>query len=334
MRVAIDSGPLSSGHSVRGIGVTTRELLREFEERPPKDIQIFAVDFSRSNLAKYDLAHYQSFRPYFRDLPLSKPTKKLVITIHDLIPLIYPEHYPPGIRGWLNWQLNRRIIKSEVNAIITISETSKKDICRFLGVDPEKVFVVYLAPQRMFKKITNTSVLHLTAKKYKLPSRFALYIGDVNYNKNIPNLVEACRTAKIPLVIAGKQAAEIENSGLNHPELTHLKNVDWSGVVRLGYVSEYDLSMIMNLASVYIQPSFYEGFGLPLLEAYACGTPIAVAKNQCHVEILGDEFEYFDPKDTKGMSDKILNPNKGRKLPRQYSWGQTAKDTLSVYGKV
>jgi len=100
------------------------------------------------------------------------------------------------------------------------------------------------------------------AKRNGLSDRFALYVGDINYNKNIPNLIKACKLAKIPLVIAGKQAMEVEKMNLDHPELIHLKNLDWSGVVRLGFVPDEDLVKIYNLASVYIQPSFYEGFGL------------------------------------------------------------------------
>jgi glycosyltransferase involved in cell wall biosynthesis len=138
----------------------------------------------------------------------------------------------------------------------------------------------------------------------------------------------------MPLVIAGKQAFEIEKMNLDHPELSHLKGIDWTGVIRLGFVPDELLIELYNLAEVYIQPSFYEGFGLPVLEAVACGTPVVAAKTQALVEILGDGLNYVNSYDPKAMAESILNPNIDVKLPRIYSWDKTAKDTLKVYQSV
>ncbi len=332
MKIAIDSRPLVSGDSVRGIGVYTRELIGELQKR--KDIIISTVHGSQFT-EHFDIVHFTSFNPYVVSVPFAKPRNtKFVLTIYDLIPLIYPNHYPGGIKGNLRWAINKYLIKKNVDAIITISETSQKDICRFLGVKPDIVHVVYLAPRPIFKKMENGKWKMEIAKRYNLPERFALYVGDVNYNKNIPALVKACKIAKIPLVIAGKQAKEVESMDLDHPELKHLKNVDWNGVIRLGFVPDEDLVSIYNLASVYVQPSIYEGFGLPALEAVACSTPIAVAKSQCLVEVLGDDFSYCDSKDAVSMAKAILNPNKGKKLPRTYTWGKTAEETWEVYDNV
>ena len=171
-------------------------------------------------------------------------------------------------------------------------------------------------------------------KKYNLPKSFALYVGDINYNKNVPNLVKACKIAKMPLVIAGKQVKEVESLNLNHPELKHLKNIDWSEILRLGFVPDSDLVAIYNLAAVYVQPSLYEGFGLPVLEAVACNTPIVATKTQALVEILGDGLNYVDPSDPKEIAMSILNPNKNVKLPRIYSWEKMAKETFKVYEDV
>lgn len=294
MKIAFVSGKNSDLDATRGIGVHTNTLVEELKK-------LGVVEDSKSP----DIVHYTKFRPFFVDLPFMKPSKKVILTIHDLIPLIYPEHYPPGIKGKINFAINKFLIWKNVDAIITISETSKKDICRFLNVDPKKVFVTYLAPKKFFKKIDNPSYPGL-------PKRFALYVGDVNYNKNIPWLIEKENELKLPLVIVGKQAVEIEKMDLDHPELKHLKNIDWKGIIRLGFVDDSDLVKIYNLATVYIQPSLYEGFGLPALEAVACGTPIIFYKSQALVEILED----------------------GKKLPRDYSWEKTAKDTLEVYKNV
>jgi glycosyltransferase involved in cell wall biosynthesis len=322
-KVAIDSGPLKSGDSVRGIGVYTRELL--------KALKMDGVDVSKADLSKFDVVHFTRFHPFFVSLPFSKPKNtKFVLTIYDLIPLIYPKHYPPGIKGKIKWQLNKYLIHKNVDAIITISETSKKDICRFLEIDPSKVFVTHLAPRQSFKKISNLKNLSYVKIKYSLPPKFALYVGDVNYNKNILNLIKACDIAKIPLVIIGKQAAQIGKMDLNHRELIHLKGIDWKNVTNLGFVDDNDLVKIYNLATLYVQPSFYEGFGLPLLEAYACGTPIAVSKNQCHVEILGSDFLYFDPNNPSDIAHHLLNPNKHKNLSRNYNWSKTGSETSAI----
>jgi glycosyltransferase involved in cell wall biosynthesis len=324
LKVAIDSGPLSSGDSVRGIGTYTRELL--------KALKMEGTDVGNADLGKYDVIHFTRFNPFFISIPFLKPNNtKFVLTIYDLIPLIYPKHYLPGVRGGINWLINKWLIKKNIDVIITISETSKKDICRFLKVNPKRVFVTYLASPTIFKPIKNTSLLYSIEVKYRLPKKFALYVGDINYNKNIPNLIEACEIAKIPLVIVGKQAKEIESMDLNHPELSHLKNLNWSGVTRPGFVPDGDLTKIYNLASVYVQPSFYEGFGLPLLEAIACNTPVVAAGTQCLVEILGDDFRYVDAGNAKSIAEGILNPNINKKLPREYSWKKTAKETLKTY---
>ena len=213
IKVAIDSGPTKSGDAVRGIGVHTITLVKYL--RKLKDLDIDVVDFSKEDLGKYDIAHYQKFNPYFFSTPFSKKTKT-VLTIHDLIYLIYPKHYPAGIKGSLRLLIQKLLIKN-VDAVITITETSKKDIVRFLGIPQEKIHVVYLAPKEIFKSLTDQKLLTRTKSKYNLPDRFVLYVGDVNYNKNVLGLCKACKLAKIPLVIAGKQAAS-NDFDRSHPE--------------------------------------------------------------------------------------------------------------------
>jgi glycosyltransferase involved in cell wall biosynthesis len=324
LKIAIDREPLTGGDSVRGIGTYTRELL--------KALKMDGVNVTKIDLSKYDVVHFTRFNPYFISVPFTKPKNtKYILTIYDLIPLIYPKHYPSGIKGKIKFLVNKYLIQKNIDAIVTISETSKKDICRFLGVSPNKVHVTYLAPRIEFKKLENGEWETEIRKQYILPDRFALYVGDINYNKNIPCLLKACKIAKIHLVIAGKQAAQVKEMDLNHPELVHLQNLDWSNVTRLGFVQDEDLVKIYNLASVYVQPSFYEGFGLPLLEAIACGTPVAVTKNQCHVEILGDSFRFASPESSEEMAASILSPNTNAKLPRKYSWEKTAEETLKLY---
>jgi glycosyltransferase involved in cell wall biosynthesis len=333
IKVALDSGPLTSGHAIRGIGVHTRELAKHLKSF--KDLNIDIVDFSETDLSKYDIAHYQYFHPHVLSLPIVKKTKT-ILTIHDLIRLIYPDAYPSGIKGSLIFLLQKILIRN-VDAIITISETSKKDIIRFLNIDPDNIYVTYLAQDKIFKPIKDKKRLREVQLKYNLPAKFVLYVGDVNYNKNLMNLAEACRIAKIKLVMVGKKTKE------ENPD-DHIENKPWisflkkykndNNIQRLGFVETDDIVSIYNLATLYCQPSFYEGFGLACLESLSCGTPVVAAKTQSLVEILEGAATFVDPSDSKeiakGFSKLIKNP----KLPREYSWEKTALETYEVYKKI
>lgn len=330
MKVGIHLGGVRGGHEVRGIGVHTSELIKALDKIKDKDVEISEYKSG----GKYDLVHYTVFKPYVFSIPAKKEAGKVVLTIHDLIPLIYPKHYPGGIKGNIIFFVQKLLIKRNVDAIITISETSKKDICRFLNTDPLKVRVIYLAAKEIFKKITDNKLLNSVKEKYNLPEKFALYVGDVNYNKNIPNLIKACEIAKIKLVIVGKQAKEIEKEDLSHPELIHLKNIDLSKVIRLGFVPDGDLAAIYNLTEVSVQPSLYEGFGLPVLEAIACGCPVVASKIQTHVEIAEGAVTFVDPNSPEDIARGINKPGKITSLPKKYDWDKTAKQTLEVYKHV
>jgi glycosyltransferase involved in cell wall biosynthesis len=334
VKVLIDTGPLSSGDSIRGIGVYARELINAFRTASNKKGTVVAADIAGKDLSDYDVVHFTAFKPFSVSFPWKKPAgTKFIATIYDLIPLIYPRHYPSGIKGFISWRINKYLIRNRIDAVITITETSKKDICRFTGIDPNRVHVIYLAARKTFRK-KEAKNRKTEIGGVKIPDRFALYVGDINYNKNIPNLVKACKIAGILLVIAGKQAFRVGEIDLNHPELSHLKGIDWSGVIRLGFVSDEELVELYNLATLYIQPSLYEGFGLPVLEAVACGTPVVAAKTQALVEVLGKDFNYVDGSDPKAMAESILNPNRDIQLPEVYSWEKTADETLELYEKV
>ena len=147
MKIAIDSGPTTGGHSWRGIGVNTRELISGLLKFKDKTFAVDSFDFAgedKSGLKGYDIVHLTSFNPYFVSIPFNKSGYKLVLTIHDLIPLIYPKNYASGLRGKIRFLINKFLINQNVDAIVTISETSKKDIVRFLGVPPRLVHVIYL----------------------------------------------------------------------------------------------------------------------------------------------------------------------------------------------
>lgn len=371
MKVAIDSGPLTSGDAVRGIGTYTRELIQALNEKTPlrptsreapRDfagqakgsirqtqgkLKIEVVDFKSADLSGYDLLHFPYFHPYFLTLPFSKKNK-WVITIHDLIPLIYPEHFPPGLKGKIKF-LIQRLSLGKVEGIIAVSETTKKDIVRLLGVPGQKIEVIYEAPREIFKKMEIGNWKLETKKRYGLPERFVLYVGDVNYNKNILALADACKIAKVSLVIVGKQAAssDIDFAHVeNRPFAVFLEKYgEDPGIIRLGYVSDSDLVAIYNLATVYCQPSFYEGFGLPILEAFACGCPVVASRTQALVEIGEGAALFADPLDPKVIAEKISHLcedselratliRKGWQRVKDFSWTKISKETIAFYRKI
>ena len=365
-KIAIVNGASNKADSVRGIGAHNSSLFNAFHKLKNKEIEISEVN-KNDDLSKYDVVHFTVFRPFFISLPFFKPKNaKFVLTIHDLIPLIYSKYYPSGARGRISFLVNKFLVKRYVDRIITISETSKKDICRFLEVDPEIIDVVYIAAKKTIVILKTGKWIEDIKLKYNLPEKFILFDHGVNYNKNLPTLIKACRIVKLKLVIIGKHAVELEDqiksygkiSGpqdmirsilkIPHPQNAHFKNlldeINKGEVVRTGFVSDRDLNRIFNIADIYVQPSFYEGFGMPPLEAMTVGCPVISSRTQALVEVCGDACLYFDPYNVDDLVEKIkiFENNsktksqyikKGYEQVKKYSWEKAARETLEVYAK-
>ena len=334
MRVAIDVSPLKNANRYRGVGIYTQQLVKSLQSLKISNFSCQLVE-NKSMIGDSDLIHYPFFDLFFLTLPLKK-TKPTVVTIHDVIPLIFPEHFPPGIRGNLKFQIQKFSLKN-TKAIITDSENSKKDLFKYLNYPKDKIHVVPLAPAKEFKPI-------MAKNKYQLPEKFILYVGDVNYNKNIPGLIKALAglKEKMSLVLVGKA---FKDESLKETQeilqLISLLKLE-KKVIRLDWVSSEDLVGIYNLATVYCQPSFYEGFGLPVLEAMACGCPVVAAKTSSLSEICGSAAVMVDPYDINDMIrglGQALNRReelikKGLLQAKKFSWQKTAQQTYEVYQKV
>lgn len=346
MKVAIDISPLKSAHQFRGIGAYTKNLIKALQLIKVADFEIVLVE--KGEIPKdCDLIHYPYFDLFFMTLPLVRK-KKTMVTIHDTTPLVFPEHYPPGIKGRLRLKAQKLALKT-ASGVIADSKNSKKDIAQYLDYSKEKIYVVYLAAADIFQPIKETKQLEKVKKKYKLPNQFILYVGDVNYNKNILSLVKACKSIKIPLVIVGKQAVqkEFDKSHIENQPLVQLIKLYGKDpkVIRVGFVPDEDLVALYNLATIYCQPSFYEGFGLPVLEAMACGTPVVTSKKASLPEITGKAAVFVDPYDindianglTVAIDDEDLREDliaRGLKQAKKFSWEQVANETYKVYQKV
>jgi len=349
LKIGLDVSPLYSGDKIRGVGFYTKRLLKEIKKLRSLEIRELK-NKAEIKKADYDLLHIPYFQPYFFTLPFIK-RKPVVVSIHDLIPVKYPDHYPPGIKGKIRWQIQKKLLK-KVDFIITDSFASKYDIADLAGYPQDRIYVTYLAAGEEFEKLEIRNLKLEIKRKYCLPDTFVLYVGDVNWNKNIPRLVRACEKVKVPLVIVGKQAAA-KNFDKKHPEnrdLVWLQNYfeNWNlkiGNSRLlnlvGYVSTEDLVAIYNLAAVYCQPSFDEGFGLPVLEAMACGCPVVSSNCGSLPEIAGDAAEIVEPTVeglTAGIKKVINNKNLREKLSKlglervkEFSWRKAAEQTEFVY---
>ncbi len=336
-KIYFDTSVLNYGHVVRGIGFYTKNLLKSLSE-------IDVIELVKDP-KEAEIVHIPYFDLFFNTLKLIEG-KKNVVTIFDTIPLIYPKEYPPGVRGKINL-FKQKLALKKVDAVITISETSKKDIVRYLDAPAKKIFPIHLAASPAFRKLATGNWQLETTRHFGLPERFVLYVGDVNYNKNLITLADACCKADIPLVVVGRQAANLEID-LNHIEnrsFTELLNKYGKNknILRIGYLPSEDLVKIYNLATVYCQPSLYEGFGIPVLEAQACGVPVVASRTQALVEIAESSCLFVDnPKDSNELGRKIVQIIKnetfkeklvaeGFKNIEKYSWEKTRDKTVEVY---
>lgn len=349
MTIAVDISPLNSGHylqhRVRGTGFYLQNLKSSLPKYYPENKYVF---FNREDrLKNVDVVHYPYFEPFFLTLPLISKNK-FIVTVHDLTPFVFPNHFKAGIKGALKWQIQKIALKSS-NAIITDSISSKNDIMRFTGIERSKINVIYLAAGEDFKVINAAdSEIENLRKKYKLPQKFVLYVGDVTWNKNLPRLVKAMIKINIPLVMIGGALVN-GDADLKNPWNSGLAQViklagENNNIIRLGFVSNEELVQFYNLATVFAMPSLYEGFGLPILEAMNCGCPVITSKEGSIPEIAGDAAFFVDAYDIdnigRGIEEVFNNEalqknlsDKGIKQSKMFTWKKTAKETMAVYQK-
>jgi len=344
IKVAIDISPLSTASKFRGVGMYTRKLIEALEHQDGLQILTFE---GKKIPANADLIHYPYFFPFSLTLPFF-PTKKFVVTIHDLTPLVFPKAYPPGLKGNLKFLIQKLLVKKAA-MVITDSQSSSADIVKFTGYPKEKIAVIYLSAESELKKISDDKILNTIREKFNLPDKFVLYIGDVNYNKNLPALVQACRLVKIPLVIVGKQAlsTDFNPSHVENRSLVELNNLveGKKDVIRTGFVTQEEKTGLYSLASVYCQPSLYEGFGLPVLEAMACSCPVVAGRTSSLPEIGGEAALYVDPYNiddiSRGIKTVVENNalrvkmiKEGLIQVKKFSWEKTAQETIKTYSHV
>jgi glycosyltransferase involved in cell wall biosynthesis len=270
-----------------------------------------------------------------------QPDALNVVTIYDLTALLFPEHHTPGTRELQarKW----RFAREKADVVIAISEATKRDIVAHLGIPSHRIHVVCGGAGPAFRPIESRQVLEQALAPLQLaPGEYILYVGTIEPRKNLARLVEAyhraCKLAPAPkLVLAGARGWKFEGV-FERVETLGLKDA----VIFLGQVPADILPALYNGAVAFAYPSLYEGFGLPPLEAMACGVPVIASDTSSLPEVVGDAGVLVDPNDTDALADALaalLNDDekraelsaRGLARARAFSWEQAARKTLEVY---
>ncbi len=273
-------------------------------------------------------------------LPLSCPVPA-VVTVHDLGYLHYPDAHRRIDRWYLDWTTRRHT--HVAHHLIADSQATKNDLINFYGAKPDQITVVYLGRDEMLAPVSNPQLIDATKSKYNITGNYLLYLGTLQPRKNLIRLVEAFHQAvtslqneELKLVIAGRQ-------GWLYADI--FERVQYLGltgrVLFPGYVADTDKPALLSGALAYVFPSLYEGFGLPVLEAMACGTPVLTSNCSSLPEVAGRAALLIDPHDTAqiaaGLVQLITNPDLRRQFVergyhqiRQFSWSKAAEQVLEI----
>jgi len=354
MKIAIDTQTTMGQKS--GFGFYVKNLVENLVKVGPKNEYLLISpktekDFStpqrwiwdqirfpfQAKKAKVDLLHQPCF-----SAPVFYPGK-VVVTCNDLISIFFPENLPLASRlfysKWEPFSYRR------ADHIIAISEHTKKDILALLNIPEEKITVIPLAASKEFRPIKSPKKLKAVQAKYQTGSDYILHVSTIEPRKNLPFLVRAYALAvregvDAKLVITGKKGWYYGGLFKLVDEL-NLKNQ----VIFTGYVEDQDMPALYSGAKAFVFPSQYEGFGLPPLEAMACGTPVISSNTSSMPEVIGSAGILIAPKDERLWARNIINVLKdkglaknmsdwGLRQAKKFSWAEAARKTIEVYEKV
>ncbi|WP_353168997.1 glycosyltransferase family 1 protein [Flavobacterium sp.] len=359
-------------HNKTGLGNYSRDLVRilsnyfpdnnYFLYNPKKFKKTLFVSnntniFERNPISKFN----QKFKNYWRqntvvkdlvkdeiilyhglsgELPagLAKNGIKSIVTIHDLIFVRYPKLYSFFDRKIHFYKFKKAANNADL--IIAISEQTKKDIISFLNIDASKIIVVYQGCQDVFKKDYSELDKQLVSKKHNLPQKFVLNVGTIEERKNALTIVKAIINLDIDLVLIGKKT--------DYTDKIHqyiIENKLEKRVHFLKCLSRTDLAIIYQLATVFVYPSLFEGFGIPIIEALYSKTPVITSKGGVFPEAAGPSSLYISPFDVKDLSDKIAlvlqdsslaskMKEEGWQFVQQFNDEEIARNIINCYQKV
>ena len=279
------------------------------------------------------------FAPNF--VPPPTRSRRVVLTVHDLAFKRFPETAPHGTRWWLA-RLDRALERAA--RIIVVSESTRRDLIDLYRVDPARVTVVPLGVDGSVFRPADPEVVAAVRSRFGIDGPYLLYLGGIEPRKNLPNLLAAFArlTPQLSLVIAGSGVGwNPEGTDLLGQALAGLPDGVRTRVHRTGYVSESEKVALLSGAEAFVYPSLYEGFGLPVLEAMACGTPVVTSNVSSLPEVAGDAAVLVDPADPAAIAegiDRSLGDVElhlrlvaaGLERAERFSWEETARRTTEV----
>jgi glycosyltransferase involved in cell wall biosynthesis len=313
------------GDEFQDLDISNEEVFQSIESKKDKFWEEVHVP-SRVEQEKIDIFHVPQNGI---GLPTTKGCLQ-VATVHDLIPYIYPETSSTGYLNIFLKEMPRIMEQSDM--IITVSEYSKKDIQRYFNLPDEKVTVIYEAPESIYQPIEKNISKEFVKQKYGINSRYILYIGGLSQRKNIPE--------DYKLVIVGKRERSFKKL-INLIDALNLEDkIIFTDFVKVPY-----MPYLYSAADLFVYPSLYEGFGLPPLEAMACGTPVITSNLTSIPEVTNEAALLIDPNDHVKLAsaiEKVLNnptqleqmSKDGLKQASKFSWETCARETLGVYEKL
>jgi glycosyltransferase involved in cell wall biosynthesis len=353
-----------------GVGIYTQHLIKEISLIYPKD-KIYLIDYRDyemfKNLNKIIIVPWIKYLPqksYFWHLYLQfklrknnldldlihspenatlfvkLKNQKKIVTVHDIRQHVFPKFNKATTLSYL---FLPRTLKT-TDKIITVSNSTKKDLIHYFNVPEEKIKVILLAADEKFQPLNDEETKEVK-QKYHLNFPFILYLGGLAAHKNISTLIKAFYTLKKKkfqhkLVITGKKRWKYNEIFETIDKLNLQKDVIFTG-----YVPDEDLPALYNAADLFVYPSLYEGFGLPPLEAMVCGTPVITSNTSSLPEVVGDAGIMVDPYDVDGLADAMYDVltndglreemiKKGLERTKRFSWEKCARETLKVYEEV
>jgi glycosyltransferase involved in cell wall biosynthesis len=274
-------------------------------------------------------------------IPFRKDHYRVVVTIHDLVAFLFPETIPLKYGAYMRFLLRQAVKRA--NKIISVSYHTRQDLIKILKVPSEKIIVIHEAPSPIFRPYDGLEVRTFLKERYGLHKKYIYHLGNIEPRKNLIVLLEAftrvCRELgpDYQLVVSGQKGWLIHS--LSH----FLKDYpNRNQVLFTGYVPMEELPFFMNGAEIFVFPSLYEGFGLPVLEAMSCGTPVISSNRSSIPEIIGSAGMLIDPTNTKELADGIIfllrNEEERKRLSllgkdqaAKFSWEEVALKTLDVY---
>jgi len=263
-----------------------------------------------------------------------------VVTFYDVIPLLYPQYLPSWWARPL-FKLTARLALASAAGVIAVSQSARDDLLSFFSLPKRKVWATPLAVDRRFKQLREELIADLR-QRYQLPPKYILHVGINKPHKNLLHLLEVFGglNTEAKLVLAGREDARYPEARQTAERLGLGKRV-----LFLGDVADDDLPPLYNGAALFVFPSLYEGFGLPVLEAMACGTPVVCSNTSSLPEIVGDAAIMLDPLDreawvatmTEVLEREALRKDmreEGLQRAKMFSWEETARKTWGVYRDV